>query len=340
MRSPDPASVHRFFGLPLGVVGDDRVGRVEDRLGAAVVLVEHHRGDRRVRTPPRTGGCCGSRRLGSWYTLLCTSTPLGHVVVRGFDLEVVHLPGVVLEVRVDDSCDLEPPVPLDEHLHARPHVRSGHQVVDRTAVRHSPAQRRGRRRRDRSASPVPRRSRPRRLVCGDSIVRPDARHAFARSARRRRPFDDHCTGGSRPSRRSENIVRLIVDAARRSEAVVREVGMEQRSSISCFARSRVDRRTALRATPRPSQLRPTSWKHAVGSRTRRRRRLAARRLAASRLQQPELSRAPGSSHEPDVDQPDCGGRSRSGRCGSRGRRGTSGRRGALPATGVRRAGTM
>ena len=31
--------------LAAGVVGDDRVGRVEDGLGAAVVLVEHDRGD-------------------------------------------------------------------------------------------------------------------------------------------------------------------------------------------------------------------------------------------------------------------------------------------------------
>ena len=44
-------------GVPLGVVGDDRVGGVEDRLRAAVVLVEHDRGDpaSRRRTPPRTG---------------------------------------------------------------------------------------------------------------------------------------------------------------------------------------------------------------------------------------------------------------------------------------------
>ena len=47
MRSPLPASVQRFFGLRGGVVGDHGVRRVEDRLRAAVVLVEHDRGDLR-----------------------------------------------------------------------------------------------------------------------------------------------------------------------------------------------------------------------------------------------------------------------------------------------------
>ena len=45
MRSPEPGLGPQVLGVPLGVVGDDRVGRVEDRLRAAVVLVEHHRGD-------------------------------------------------------------------------------------------------------------------------------------------------------------------------------------------------------------------------------------------------------------------------------------------------------
>ena len=45
MRSPVPSSLHRCLSLRAGVVGDHRVRRVEDRLRAAVVLVEHDRGD-------------------------------------------------------------------------------------------------------------------------------------------------------------------------------------------------------------------------------------------------------------------------------------------------------
>ena len=45
MGSPVPSSLHSCFLLLRVVVGDDRVGRVEDDLRAAVVLVEHDRGE-------------------------------------------------------------------------------------------------------------------------------------------------------------------------------------------------------------------------------------------------------------------------------------------------------
>ena len=45
MRSPPPLSVHSDFGVRAEVVGDQRVGGVEDVLRGPVVLVEHdHRG--------------------------------------------------------------------------------------------------------------------------------------------------------------------------------------------------------------------------------------------------------------------------------------------------------
>ena len=49
------------FSFPLGVLGDERIGGIEDGGGRAVVLLELEH-SRRGENPPRSRGCCGCRR--------------------------------------------------------------------------------------------------------------------------------------------------------------------------------------------------------------------------------------------------------------------------------------
>ena len=81
----------------VGVVGDDRVGRVEDRLRAAVVLVEHDR--RQVRERILELVDVPHIRTTEAVDRVVDEDPVRDVRVRVRDLEVVHRPVVVDDVR-------------------------------------------------------------------------------------------------------------------------------------------------------------------------------------------------------------------------------------------------
>ena len=84
------------LGLAAGVVRDDSVGGVQDALRAAVVLVEHDRGDvwERILELHDVAQICAAKAVDR----VVHEHAVGDVVVRGIDFEVVHISLVRLEI--------------------------------------------------------------------------------------------------------------------------------------------------------------------------------------------------------------------------------------------------
>ena len=106
------------LGLALEVVGDHRVGRVEDGLGRPVVLLEHDHGGvgERVLELEDVPDVGASKLVDA----VVHEHAVGHVGVGGLDLEVVDGTVVVLDVDRVDPGRRQGAVALDEHGHAHP----------------------------------------------------------------------------------------------------------------------------------------------------------------------------------------------------------------------------
>ena len=96
----------QLLGLAAHVVGDDRVGRVEDGLGGPVVLLEHDHGGVGERVLELEDVAdVGAAEL---VDRVVHQQPVGDVGVRALDLEVVDRAVVLLDVdlvdRASTSC--------------------------------------------------------------------------------------------------------------------------------------------------------------------------------------------------------------------------------------------
>ena len=126
-----------LLGLAVRIVGDHRVGGIEDRLGGAVVLLQHHHGGvgegvLELQDVADVGRPEGIDRVVHQHVV-------GHIGVRRVDLQVEHRAAVVHELHTVDAAGFELAVTaVHEHLHAPAEVRQRREVVC-VARHHHPA---------------------------------------------------------------------------------------------------------------------------------------------------------------------------------------------------------
>ena len=207
--------------LAAHVVGDDRVGGVEDGLGRAVVLLEQdHRGVGERLLELQDVGDVGATEP---IDRVVHEHAVGHVGVRRIDLEVVDRARVALVLDRLDLGSHEPAVPGDEDVHTGSEVAERRERVDATVDARSPpdVQSRGQRRRLRSLDRL-------------GVALEAASHALSPGAgahRRRRAFDRR-TSSARHRREASR----CGNSGWRSRSSSRSFARGLRVSISAYSR--------------------------------------------------------------------------------------------------------